>query len=315
MEVMTHNTQLLIATERERWLKLHIEGGISIKELSLRSGFSRDTLHRWKRTYLVEGLAGLQEKSRAHQTYPNATRQDIVEGIRRLRKTTPRFGAKKIAMRLKKEGVSINWRTVHKVLVKEKLVSTRKRLKTKTKWKREAVFPGELMEIDVVYARKYKGNWLYQFSAIDNATRWKYSWIAREQTNQNSVLFLKKLVEAAPFRVMGVKTDNGSIFTNYYVGYRKSSDPMNPKIHAFDRACDEMNIVHYLIDPGKPAQNGKIERSHRTDREEFWSRFQSSSLTATQRKLTDYIKWYNEDREHLGINGLTPVEMLKKCQI
>ena len=66
MERMTHNTQLLIATERERWLKLHLEGGMTIMELKNRSGFSRDTLHRWKRDYFAHGLEGLKERSRAH---------------------------------------------------------------------------------------------------------------------------------------------------------------------------------------------------------------------------------------------------------
>jgi len=102
MGVMTHDTQLLIATERERWLKLHLEGGMTIVEVSRRSGFSRDTLHRWKRRYLSEGLEGLKERSRVHRSHPRTTPQATVMLIRELRTTTPRFGAKKIARRLKR---------------------------------------------------------------------------------------------------------------------------------------------------------------------------------------------------------------------
>jgi len=50
----------------------------------------------------------------------------------------------------------------------------------------------------------------------------------------------------------------------------KSSDPMNPRLHPIDLECQRLNIIHYLIDPGKPAQNGKVERSHRTDQEHFY---------------------------------------------
>lgn len=284
-------------------------------ELSEKSGFSRDTLHRWKRVYLASGLDGLQEKSRAHRSHPRATEGAVISRIRELRKTTPCFGAKKIAMRLYKENVAIDWRTVHKVLVREGLVSKRKRLSKKTRWSPRATIPGELIEIDVIYARKYQSNWLYQFTAVDSCTRWKYSWATREQTNQTAVIFLGKLIEAAPFRTQGIKTDNGSVFTNYYTGYQRSADPTNPRIHAFDKACHELGITHYLTDPGKPAQNGKVERSQRTDREEFWNNLQASSLPVIKTKLTAYLKWYNEEREHLGIDGLTPVEKLQKCQI
>jgi len=58
---------------------------------------------------------------------------------------------------------------------------------------------------------------------------------------------------------MAIKTDNGSNFTNRYTGYLKSTDTINPKLHAFDILCQKYNIIHYLIDPGKPSQNGKKE--------------------------------------------------------
>lgn len=316
MEVMTHNTQLLIATKRERWLKLHLEGGFSIKELSKRSKFSRDTLHRWKRLYLWRGLEGLKEKSRAHHFHPNATPREIVDLIRDLRLSKPRFGAKKIKIRLKKRyGIRIHWQTVHKVLVREKLVSRRVRIQKKEKFLAKSTIPGELVEIDVIYAKKFKGNWLYQFTAIDSCTRWRHIWLTPEQSNRTALQFLRKLVFAVPFKIQGIKTDNASIFTNYYTGYKKSADPLNPRLHAFDLACQELGIVHYLIDPGKPQQNGKVERSHRTDREEFWNTIKFHSLDELQKKLATYLRWHNEEREHLGIDGLTPMEKLEKCQI
>ena len=316
MEVMTHNTQMLIATERERWLKLHLEGGISIKELSRRSGFSRDTLHRWKRLYLGNGLEGLKEKSRAHLTYPSTTSQEIVDLIRELRLSRIRFGAKKIKKRLEKGyGVQIHWQTVHKVLAREKLVSKQIRIQKKERFLPKSTVPGELVEVDVAYVRKFRGRWLYQFTAIDSCTRWRYLWIRSEQSNRAAVRFIRKLAAAAPFRIQGIKTDNASIFTNYYTGYKKSSDPMTPRRHIFDLTCQQLGITHYLIDPGKPQQNGRVERSHRTDREEFWNTIKFHSFSELQKKLATYTKWHNEEREHLGIDGLTPIEKLQKCQI
>lgn len=317
MEHMTHNTQLLIATERERWLKLHLQDGLTITELSKKSGFSRDTLHSWKKRYSEHGLEGLLERSRAHHSYPVETSNDTVSLIRTIRlKSKFNLGAKKIAIRLKKKhAIQIHWQTVHKILKKEGLVKKKKRLPSKTKWVKRAMTPGELVQVDVVYVRKYKGNWLFQFSAVDGATRWKYGEIFENQSNVESITFLKNLIKVAPFAIKGIQTDNATIFTNRYVGYVKSADPMKPKLHEFDTVCSKQGIIHYLIDPGKPAQNGKVERSNRSDREEFWNHISFDSLIGTKRKLANYLKFYNDEREHLGIGGSTPSEKLKSCQI
>lgn len=312
MESMTHNTQLLIATERERWLKLHLEGKLSIAKLSQRSSFSRDTLHRWKKAYLQEGLAGLQEKSRAHHFHPRTTPTDLVERIRTLRTETG-FCAAKIRFRLLKEGIALSTRGIHKVLKREGMVKTKKRFPHKDTWKSKSTAPGELVEIDVAYMRKYKGKWLYQFTAVDSCTRWRFLKIYREQHIGSALDFLQKLLKEAPFAIQGVKTDNGAIFTNRYNGYYKSTRTF-PRMHAFTRECRRHGIVHYLIDPGKPAQQGKVERSHRTDRAEFWNRVSFRSLEELQRKQSTYVDWYNTQREHLGIGGKTPMELLQSVR-
>jgi transposase InsO family protein len=309
---MTHNTEVLIATERERWLRLHLEGGLSVLELSKRSGFSRDTLHRWKRSYLTHGIEGLKEKSRAHHHHPMTTVADIVQRIRVIREAH-HFCAEKIRLRLKKEGVVMSARGIHKVLKREKLVRSKRRMKREDIWRPKSTTPGEVVEIDVALMKRFKGKWVYQFTAIDCCTRWRFLRLYSEQHALNASKFLTALVETAPFKIQGVKTDNGSIFTNRYVGAYKSTGKR--KNHIFDSTCRGHKIIHYLIQPGKPAQNGKVERSHRTDREEFWDRITFSSLQDLEHKQQVYLNWYNNEREHLGINGLTPREKVKECQI
>lgn len=310
MKDMIHNTQVLIATERERWLKLHLEGGLNISSLAQKSGFSRDTLHRWKREYLALGIDGLREKSRAHHSHPKTTSPEIVEKIRTVRAAT-NFCAAKIRLRLGKEGIVMSTRGIHRVLRREGMVRTKRRFPHKDTWAPRATFPGELVETDVAFMRKYKGKWLYQFTAVDSCTRWRFLKIYDEQHLGSALDFLQSLLAAAPFRILGIKTDNGAIFTNRYNGYYKSTRPF-PRMHAFTRLCRQNGITHYLIDPGKPAQNGKVERSHRTDREEFWNRVHFRSLKELKRKQSTYVDWYNNEREHLGIGGKTPVELLSQ---
>lgn len=312
MDNMTHNTELLIATERERWLRLHLESNLSIVALSQRSGFSRDTLHRWKKAYLASGVDGLKEKSRAHHSHPKTTPASIVERIRKIRQEHD-FCAAKIRIRLSKQGIAMSTRGIHKVLTRELLVRNKKRMKRENIWRPKSLIPGELVEIDVALMRKFKGKWLYQFTAIDCCTRWRFLRTYSEQHIFNAVQFLLEVIEYAPFRILGVKTDNGSIFTSRYTGAYKRKH--QNRTHLFYKTCQENGIIHYLIDPGKPAQNGKVERSHRTDREEFWGKTTFASLSELEAKQKAYVDWYNQRREHLGINGLTPMQKLKECQI
>ena len=85
-------------------------------------------------------------------------------------------------------------------------------------------------------------------------------------------IFFKTILNIAPFRIKAIKTDNGSCFTNRYTEYLKLSDFFNPRLHPLYLECQKLNIIHYLIDPGKPAQNGKVERSQRTDQEMLYNR-------------------------------------------
>jgi len=85
---------------------------------------------------------------------------------------------------------------------------------------------------------------------------------------------------------------------------------MNPRLHDFDILCQRLNIIHYLIDPGKPAQNGKVERSHREDQEKFYERNKFRNLRELETKIKIWNEEYN-NLEHCSLNGKTPNEMLK----
>jgi transposase InsO family protein len=154
----------------------------------------------------------------------------------------------------------------------------------------------------------------YQFTAIGCASRWRYLKIYDNYSNSDSIDFLKELIKVAPFRIRAIKTDNGSNFTNRYTGYLKSSDPINPKLHAFDLICQKYNIIHYLIDPGKPNQNGRVERSHRTDQEMFYERNEFRNLKELEKRLQMWNNEYNNS-EHCALNGLSPNEFLRLSEV
>jgi len=210
-----------------------------------------------------------------------------------------------------KEKIIVSDRLIGKILKSENLVRKYRVRKLRYKYIKVPLLAGELMEIDIKYVpKRVRNKRYYQFTAIDCASRWRYLKVYDGQFNGNAISFLKELMRIAPFLIKAVKTDNGMCFTNRYVGYLKSSDPMNPRLHSFDAFCGELGIEHYLIDPGKPAQNGKVERSHRTDQEMFYDRVQFKTIEELIFKLRAWNEEYN-NLEHCGLNGKTPNEMLK----
>ena len=268
---------------------------INSKELKLKDvakvcPHSKRSLERWAAAYKKYGEAGLIPKSTRPRSHPGETEIRIKERIIELRKKT-RKCALKLKWQLEKEDIAIHKNTIHKIIKAEGLVRKYRVRKLKYKYLKVPLSPGELVEIDVKFVPETVENkQYYQFTVIDCASRWRYLKIYEDQTNHSAIDFLKELIEITPFRIRAVKTDNGSYFTNRYTGYLKSSNPMNPRLHDFDLLCQEKNIIHYLIDSGKPAQNGKVERSHRSDQEIFYDRNNFKTLRDLKRKIR-ILRW------------------------
>ena len=275
---------------------------------------SRRSLERWLAAYKRDGEAGLEPKSTRPKTNPRETPIRIKERIIELKKDKG-LCALKLKWQLEKEGIVLHKNTIQKIIKKAGLVRKYRVRKLRYKYIKVPLGKGELVEIDIKYVPDLVGNRrYYQFTAVDCATRWRYLRIYDDYSNGNSMKFLKELLAIAPFRIRAIKTDNGSNFTNRYTGYLKSSDPMNPRLHPLDILCQELNIIHYLIDPGKPAQNGKVERSHRTDQEMFYERNHFKDINDLEEKIRSWNIQYN-NLEHCGLNGKTPNEMLQLLSI
>jgi len=303
-----------IKEERLRWVLPIINKELKLKDVTKVCPHSQRSLERWTALYKRYGEEGLIPKSTRPKSHPNETKIRIKERIIELRKKTKKC-ALKLKWQLEKENILIHKNTIQKIIKTEGLVRKYRVRKLKYRYIKVPLSPGELVEIDVKFVPKTIANrQYYQFTAIDCATRWRYLEIYDDYSNFNSINFLEKVIRISPFRIRAIKTDNGSNFTNRYVGYAKSTDPMNPRLHAFDLVCQKKNIIHYLIDPGKPAQNGKVERSHRSDQEIFYDRNRFKTLSDLKRKLRIWNREYN-NLEHCGLNGKTPNEMLELLTI
>jgi len=302
---------------REQWLKLHFEKGMPITEIAEMSGYHEDTLYIWKAKYLESGIRGLIDKSRAPLSHPNEYPEEIKDRIRLLRKEGKGIGPEIIRLRLfKRFGIEASRSGIAGFLKRDGLVdekiSQRIRNKKERIQKCRIHEPGEMIQMDVKYAfRSYADYWYYQYSAVDYLTGIAYGIIYELQSNLEGVLFTNSMLRFYPFGVSGIQTDNHSTFTNRYTGYEKSANPLNPRLHCFDLNCQRLKIIHCLIDKGKPAQNGKVERFHRTCEENFYQQETFKDLNSARKKFRDFLYYYNNEREHLGLGGLTPLEKLQ----
>ena len=310
---MDKKLNTMLAHYRLKWVKLVLEKGFSRREVARLSDHSPNTISLWVKRYSEKGFEGLLDKSRAPFNHPNKYSKEIIDKILEIREKTG-FCAQKIQKRLEKEyGIVVSSRGIGYVLKREGKTRKYKRRPKKERIKKSRIKePGELIEMDIKYALKsYAGFWYFQYSAIDLITGIACGDIYELHSNLESLIFLKKIVRFYPFKIRGVKTDNDSVFTNRYTGYSKSSDPLNPRLHPFDLLCKELGITHYLIDPGKPSQNGKVERFHRICEEEFYQRESFKDLNSLRKKFRDFLYWFNNERESLALDCLTPLEKLQ----
>lgn len=300
-----------IKEERLRWILPIAEGHISLTSAAKLCPYSKRSLERWLSVYKKGGESALEPKSTEPKRYRTETPIRIKERVVEIRKKTKKC-ALKIHWQLKKEGVNVSARAIGKILKKESMTRKYRTKKTTYKYMRAERKPGELIEIDVKYVPgPILGRQYFQYTAVDTASRWRYLKIYDEQATHHSILFLKKVISLFPYRILAVKTDNHSTFTNYYTGTNKRSDLTVKTVHAFDIFCSLHDITHYLIDPGKPSQNGTVERSHREDEEKFYQENTFFNLLDLQRKLRAWNNYYN-NLEHCGLNGKTPNEFLKE---
>lgn len=298
-----------IKEERLRWVLPIVNKEIKLVDAAKVCPHSQRSLERWVSDYKKCGESGLEPKSTRPRTHPNETAIRLKEQILELRRDT-KLSAQKLFWQ---HEIPVKVRTIGKIIKEAGLTRKYRVRRIKYKYVKALLKPGELIEIDAKYVPKKLNNFRYfQFTAIDCASRWRYLKIYDGITNYNAIKFLEELINIAPFEIKAIKTDNDAAFTNRYTGYLRSADP-NPRLHALDLFCQKLSIEHYLIDPGKPAQNGKVERSHRTDQEHFYDLINFNTVEELKLKLRLWNMYYN-DLAHCGLNGQSPNEALQLIQ-
>jgi len=176
--------------------------------------------------------------------------------------------------------------------------------------KRFDIYPIGFFHIDLAEVRTAEGK-LYLFVAIDRTSKFAVVELVEKADMQAAAAFLEALVEAVPYRIHTVLTDNGIQFAD--LPKNRGGLTGRWRGHPFDRICLRHSIGHRLTQPNHPWTNGQVERMNRTIKEATVKRFFYDTHEQLKAHLSDFIAAYNFAKRLKTLRGLTPYEAICKA--
>ena len=233
---------------------------------------SRSYIYFWKQRW-DGSVASLACQSRRPHSHPNQHTEAELKLIRDMRRRNPELGMIELWHRLRQRGYTRRPESLFRIMRKMGMFPPEKLKKTyKPKPYEQMTYPGQRVQVDVkVVPRACIADpelRLFQYTAIDEFTRLRFLAAYPEQSTYSSADFLRKLTAwyaRRGIKVECVQTDNGFEFTNRFSASKRNLPTL------FEKTAAELNIRHKLIRPYTPRHNGKVERSHRKDNEEFYA--------------------------------------------
>lgn len=267
----------------------------TMRKVSLRFGVEPSTISRWCKRPMATGWHELPTRSSKPKTSPNALRREIVEAIIKKRIGRRRCG-QVIHQELLREGIKVSVQSVQRTLDRLGF------LKKRSPWKRPHDYTerplvtrsGALLQVDTIHFILPNGERLYVYTLIDLFSRWAYAEVVERISAKRSVQFLVRAMKVSPFVFEMVQTDHGSEFSIWFT-------------HGLKRK----GVNHRHSRVRQSNDNAHIERFNRTIQEECLDHTANTFLNF-QKEIPIYLKYYNTERLHMGINYQTPFEVLRR---
>jgi transposase InsO family protein len=217
------------------------------------------------------------------------------------------FGIRSTVHLLAKENIDLSHMTVYRYLVSRgKITPRHRRRRARVPKLHVCDYPGEEAQLDVMYVDPLMGTgdpqgksrqgFHYQYTLVDDCTRTQYARLFPGLSQDNTCLFLEEILEKSHFPLNKVRMDNGA--------------ENQSKVRSFLKARRIAYIYNY---PSRPDMNGKVERTHRIDTEEFYLKDASQTFEERKNGLAKYISFFDNERPHwgYGMAGKTPLEKLQ----
>ena len=287
----------------------------SVTDACVFFGISRKTYYKWWKRYATSAWdrLSLADRSRRPHHHPRQVGTRMARRLRRWRRRTG-YGPRRLMWCLQRKGLRgvPSVYGIHRVLQRAGLLTKHR---TRPKHRRRYVMPrpGDCVQVDIKYVPyRVEGRQVYQYTGLDDCTRLRVVQFFPELTNSAGLAFLRTLRQAFPFRLRMVQTDNDTTFTTWYTGAPKTAADRAVRLHPFTLACEAAGMTHRCIRPRSPHLNGKVERSHRIDTEEFYRGRRCRTFAELAKAHRRFNQFYNTTRPHGGLDGLTPLERLRQ---
>jgi len=287
-----------------------------VKKASIKYNEWPKTIYRWRKQY-DGSVESLRDKSRRPHHHPNEHTKEEIKLIKDYKRNNKETGLVILWVKLRKTGYRRTVQGLYHVLQRLGIYEKAPR-KAKKQENIEIIpvtYPGEKVQIDVKYVPtaclteelQEKGEKYYQYTAIDEYTRIRYTWFTNEHSTYMSSEFIKRAVKYFKFKIETVQTDNGMEFTNRL----NWNNALRKKKTIFEITLEELGIKYRNIKSYTPKENGKVERSHRKDQERFYYGRIFYSLEDLRNRGAEWRKEYNNfPMRPLG--WLSPNEFLKR---
>lgn len=232
---------------------------------------NRQYIYRWKNRF--DGSPdSLRYRSRKPHSHPNQHTPAERKLIADMRRRNPHAGLVVFWVKLMQRGYTRSIAGLYRVLKRQGIMAVKPpNPKYIPKPYELMQYPGQRFQIDVKFVpstclknTNVTRTRFFQYTAIDEYSRWRYVEAFEEHSTYSSAVFLDHLVKVFPLPIECVQTDNGTEFTNRFTSHRD-----NPTL--FESRLMQYGIRHKLIRPFTPRHNGKVERSHRKDNERFYA--------------------------------------------
>ena len=263
----------------------------SVTETAIRYHVSRKTVYKWLKRY-----DGSTESLEDHSHRPkNSPRKHTERELKQIRRRVKKYKWRDLLLAYQElveiDGYTRSYGGFKRIVAKLRDQKPhKKKRKKKPKPYQRAEYPGQKIQLDVKYVPSYcvtDGTKYYQYTAVDECTRWTYREMYDEHSTYSSKQFIEKLIEKAPFPIREIQTDNGTEFTNRLIVTKSKH------LTIFENLLKELGIIHHRIQLATPIHNGKVERQHRIDEERFYKHMKMYSLEDGRKQLAVYQKKSN----------------------
>lgn len=260
---------------------------------------TKSSFYKWKKAYDLGGKEGLKMKKPIAYNHPKKISNEVIDKILELRKDYS-LGPERIKWYLERyHGIKVSESSVSRTLVRNGVSRLSKKASRRTvhtkRYAKET--PGHQVQVDVKFVSLNDsiGNPIrrFQYTAIDDATRIRALKIYIKHNQKNAIELIDHIIDKFPFRIHTIRTDRGHEFQAQFHWH-----------------VEDKGMRHVYIKPRSPQLNGKVERSHRTDQEEFYQLLTYTDDVDLNKKLKNWEEFYNFNRPHGAFEGKSPYEKL-----